>query len=112
MVMKKLLLNKVKTETKNWVRSARLHSALMPPDVRLGVWNSRGPRRELQMLDSSRRCGSTAGGRGLEGAPQGRGNFPGKLGLRGWRKSEQAGVAEASGPVTAVLKVGSFVGSL
>src|ERR1700751_131559 len=61
MVMKKLLLNKVKTETKKWVRGARLHGALMQPDVRLGVWNSRGPRRgDRRMLDSSRRCGSTA----------------------------------------------------
>jgi len=37
-------LKKVKTATKNWVRSARLHSARMHPDVRLGVGISRpGP---------------------------------------------------------------------
>jgi hypothetical protein len=41
MVMQKLLLNKVKAETKNWVRRARLHSARMQADVRFGVGISR-----------------------------------------------------------------------
>jgi hypothetical protein len=65
MVMKKLLLNKVKSETKNWVRSARLHSALVQPDVRLGVWNSRGAGG-WRMLDSSRRRAPAAHCRSLE----------------------------------------------
>jgi hypothetical protein len=38
-------LNKARTETKNWVRSARLRSARMDPDVRLGVFSFKSLRR-------------------------------------------------------------------
>jgi hypothetical protein len=37
MVMRKLLLNKARTETKKWIRSARVRSARMALDVRFGV---------------------------------------------------------------------------
>jgi hypothetical protein len=38
-------LNKARTETKNWVRSARLRNARMDPDVRLGIFSFKSTRR-------------------------------------------------------------------
>jgi hypothetical protein len=55
MVMRKLLLNKVKTETKNWVRNERMPSA---PMHRMCGWvfgfQEPGPqRRAACLLDSN-----------------------------------------------------------
>jgi hypothetical protein len=114
--MRKLLLNKARTETKNWIASARLHTAPVQADVRLGVWNSRARAPAKHSLHVGfGRAGRTsaAAGEGCDRAQCLPFEFaPGKLGRRGWSKSDQGARTRPTKATKAALKVIFFVGSL